>query len=128
MTDYTARAASIRARLEDLARDLESHLGLASRSHEWNPSFDRANHFPPETYDDAAVESARRSNVDRFVQEYQAQASRAAVAVRHAQLPGQKLTADEKAARAAVDDLVAAISYVRNHDDAVALIGTLGGK
>lgn len=128
MTDYTTKAESIRSRLEDLARDLESHLGLASRSYEWNPMFDRANHFPPATYDVPAVESARKANIDRFVQEYSDQAGRAAVAVRHAQQPGQKLTAAEKTARATVDDLVASIRAVRTHDDAVALVATLGGN
>ncbi len=125
MSTYTDRANAIHARLQDLARDLESHLGLASRSYEAEPMFNRANHFPQHPSSLEALATVRESNVDRFVLEYTAQAGRAELALRDLQVPAVTLTAADKAAAAAVRDLVDRIRSVRNHDDAVALVTTI---
>lgn len=124
MSTYTDRANAIYARLRDLARDLESHLGLASRSYEAEPMFNRANHFPPHPSSMEALATVRESNVDRFVLEYTAQAGRAELALLEL-VPGVTLNAADKAAAAAVRDLVDRIRSVRNHDDAVALVTTI---
>ncbi|MFF2387833.1 hypothetical protein [Agromyces sp. NPDC058104] len=125
MTTYSDRVASIHSRLTDLARDFEAHLGLASRSHEWQPNFDRANYFPEHEYGDDAVEVARVANVNRFVKEYGDQADRAARALQAAEVPGVVLTGSDIAARDAALQLAASFHSVHDHDNAIALVATL---
>lgn len=133
MSTYSDRTNAILSRLQDLARDLESHTGLASRSHEANPAFSRANHFPQSAYqrndrEQESIERTRAANVAKFVSEYRAQAGRATIAVRDIEFPGVELTSSDKQARDAVHTLVAAINTVETHEDAVALVASLGGN
>lgn len=124
MTVYTERATALLTRLQDLARDLESHLGLASRSYEAEPMFNRASHFPPHPSAQEALDKARTSSVNRFVSEYGDQAGRAELALLALQQPEANLTSADKTAAAAVRELVAEIRAVRTHDDAIALVST----
>ncbi|GAA1768401.1 hypothetical protein [Agromyces humatus] len=123
MTDYKTKATEILAKTEDLARDLESHLGLAARTREWNPTFDTASEFRAERPEGQSVE--RQTHTDRFVSEYHNQASQAAKAVQELQQPGQTLTTAEAAARDTILALVDEIHAVQTHDDAIALVATI---
>lgn len=122
MTRQPNRLVGILAKTQDLARDLESHLGLAARSREWNPTFSTASEFHAQRPDGQDV--VREAEMRRLLREYGDQADQALFAVRKA-LSDSSLSPDEVTAHVAVVDLVAAIHNVRSHDEAVALVATL---
>lgn len=92
----------------DIARNLESHLGLATRSREWNPTFETAVEFVE--HESYGIEMAQASSVNRLLGEYRHQAQRAAAAD-----PGD----------VAVRELAHAIQNIKTYDDAVALVRSI---
>ena len=123
MTDYTDAAAATLAVLKDMARDLESHLGLVERARSANPDLNSAPQFTPPGHTPADISRYRKDLAARVLTDYKRNVGGADSWLRR--IVPITPTPAEITARDAVATLVKQIQTVTDRASAAALVATL---
>ena len=123
MTDFTDAAAATLAVLKNMARDLESHLGLAERVRSAHPNLNDVPEYIPPGHMPADIDRCRTDLTVRLLSDYKRNATGADDWLRRI-VPVNPIAA-EITARDAVATLVKQIQTVTDRASASALVATL---